>query len=179
MLTPMDIDHVEFKKVMRGYDPEEVEDFLIEINESYGKLYMEHQEAKEQIARLSDAVAEYKSMEETLQNALSVAKRDGEDMKRAAQAEAEALLQEAKACGEEEIARLSYQYEQMKRNVEIFRAKTVSLLRAQLDIIKEYDEEAKPAAEVQAMPTPEVKAAVMEEQHTVEIPPISSDITKE
>ncbi len=178
MLTPMDIDRVEFKKVMRGYDPEEVEDFLIEINQSYEKLYMEHQEAKEQIARLSDAVAEYKSMEETLQNALAVARRDGEDMKQAARAEADAMLQETRARAEEEKAQLSYQYEQMKHSVEIFRAKVVSLLHAQLDIIKEYGEEEQNSA-TQIPPTVVKTNATMEEQHTVEIPPISDDIVKE
>ena len=33
---------------------------------------------------------------------------------------------------------MSYQYEQVKRSVEVFRAKVVSLLNTQLDILKEY-----------------------------------------
>ena len=172
MLTPMDIDRKEFKKSFRGYNVEEVEAFLMEINESYEELYLEHQEAKEQITRLSEAVAQYKAMEETLKNGLTVAEQDGEDMKNAARAEAERFLREAKVQADEEIALLSYQYEQMKHSVEVYRAKVVSLLHAQLDIIKEYGE-----AEPVPQPEPKVemsekKTVPLEEQNTVEIPAI-------
>ena len=39
-----------------------------------------------------------------------------------------------------EVEKIRYQYEQMKRSVEVFRAKVVSLLHAQLDIIKDYSQ---------------------------------------
>ncbi len=170
MLTPMEIDRKEFKKSFRGYNVEEVEAFLLEINESYEALYLEHQEAKEQITLLSEAVAQYKSMEETLKAGLTVAERDGEEMKNAAREEAESFLQKARARADEEIARLSYQYEQMKHSVELYRAKVVSLLHAQLDIIKEYGE-----VEPQTAPEQvgaETKPIPLEEQNTVEIPAI-------
>lgn len=179
MLTPMDIDRKEFRRAIRGYHVEDVEDFLAELSESYEELYLEHQAAKEQITLLSDAVAQYKSMEETLRTALAVARRDGEDMKRVAKAEAENLARETKVQAEEEISRLSYQYEQMKHSVEIFRAKVVSLLHAQLDIIKEYGEvEAETNPYPQSEQTTEVleeipkDAIPVEEQNTVEIPAV-------
>lgn len=37
-----------------------------------------------------------------------------------------------------EVADINYKYEEMKRSVEVFKAKVVSLLNSQLEIIKEY-----------------------------------------
>ena len=69
MLTPQDIDSKIFKQTMRGYAVDEVETFLQEVSEDYARLYRENLAAKERIEMLSDAVRQYKAMEETLQNA--------------------------------------------------------------------------------------------------------------
>ena len=96
---------------------------------------------------LSDAVRQYKAMEETLQNALSVAKRSGDDVKQNAYDRAEVIVRDAQIRAEKmienangEVEKIRYQYEQMKHSVEVFRAKVVSLLHAQLDIIKDYSQ---------------------------------------
>lgn len=147
MLTPQDIDSKIFKQTMRGYAVDEVETFLQEVSEDYARLYRENLAAKERIEMLSDAVRQYKAMEETLQNALSVAKRSGDDVKQNAYDRAEVIVRDAQIRTEEmienangEVEKIRYQYEQMKRSVEVFRAKVVSLLHAQLDIIKDYSQ---------------------------------------
>lgn len=147
MLTPQDIDSKIFKQTMRGYAVDEVETFLQEVSEDYARLYRENLAAKERIEMLSDAVRQYKAMEETLQNALSVAKRSGDDVKQNAYDRAEVIVRDAQIRAEEmienangEVEKICYQYEQMKRSVEVFRAKVVSLLHAQLDIIKDYSQ---------------------------------------
>lgn len=147
MLTPQDIDSKIFKQTMRGYAIDEVETFLQEVSEDYARLYRENLAAKERIEMLSDAVRQYKAMEETLQNALSVAKRSGDDVKQNAYDRAEVIVRDAQIRAEEmienangEVEKIRYQYEQMKRSVEVFRAKVVSLLHAQLDIIKGYSQ---------------------------------------
>ena len=147
MLTPQDIDSKIFKQTMRGYAVDEVETFLQEVSEDYARLYRENLAAKEWLEMLSDAVRQYKAMEETLQNALSVAKRSGDDVKQNAYDRAEVIVRDAQIRAEEmienangEVEKIRYQYEQMKRSVEVFRAKVVSLLHAQLDIIKDYSQ---------------------------------------
>lgn len=145
MLTPQDIENKTFKREMRGYSVEEVEDFLREICDNYETLYRENATAKERIAVLSDAVKQYKSMEDMLQNALKVAENSGEEIKRNAYDKAEVIIKDAETKATKiiddsakEVTKVSYQYEQIKRSVEVFRAKVVSLLNAQLDILKEY-----------------------------------------
>ncbi len=179
MLTPQDIETKVFKKSFHGYAVEEVEQFLQEISESYERLYKENLVANDRIAMLSDAVRQYKSMEDTLQNALSVAKQDGEERRQDANTQAEDILKNAQAQASQmlshsaqEVARVTYQYEQMKRSVEVFRAKVVSLLHAQLDIIKDYsdvlieEETLKEARNVYETILPKTE----EEQKTAEIP---------
>ncbi|MEE1014179.1 MAG: DivIVA domain-containing protein [Clostridia bacterium] len=204
MLTPQDIENKVFKRSFRGYDIEDVESFLQEIGDSYEKLYKENLVANDRIAMLSDAVRQYKSMEDTLQSALSTAERDGEDVKKNAQTRAEGILKDAQSQAEQlinhseqEVARVTYQYEQMKRSVEVFRAKVVSLLHAQLDIIKDYSEimvdeetvrDAKAVCE-KALPVIEKKmeqihpaekatAESASIQDTTEIPVVSTDYEK-
>lgn len=192
MLTPQDIENKVFKKSLRGYDIEEVEAFMQEISESYENLYKENLAANDRIAMLSDAVRQYKSMEDTLQNALSVAEQDGEDMRKSAHTQAEGILKEAENQAakiihhsEQEVARVTYQYEQMKRSVEVFRAKVVSLLDAQLEIIKDYSDilvddetlhEAKAVYEETLQKTDrKPKHTNPAEQDTVEIPVVDTE----
>ncbi len=172
MLTPKDIDQKVFKKAMRGYDIEDVEQFLQEIARSYNELYEENLAAKERISVLSDAVKEYKAMEETLQNALTVARKNGDEIEEAAKRRGEILIADAA----KEVALIAYKYEEMKRSVEIFRAKVVSLLDAQLEVIKDYGEiqmDEKVLAEAKAILEKPVSVAEEIPQNTEEIPAVT------
>lgn len=186
MLTPQDIDSKIFKRAMRGYAVDEVETFLQEVSEDYARLYRENLAAKERIEMLSDAVRQYKAMEETLQNALSVAKRSGDDVKQNAYDRAEVIVRDAQIRAEKmienangEVEKIRYQYEQMKHSVEVFRAKVVSLLHAQLDIIKDYsqiegnEEILKTAKTVLEQGTKEEESK--EDADTMELPEIVRD----
>lgn len=147
MLTPADIENKEFKKEMRGYSITEVNNFMKEITMSYEKIYQENLAAMDRIGMLTDAVKQYKSMEDTLKNALTVAKGAGDDIKTNAHGHAQVIIKDAEAkAGEiinqaaKEVANINYRYEEMKRSVEVFRAKVVSLLNSQLEIIKDYSD---------------------------------------
>lgn len=135
MITPRDIDNKVFKRQMWGYSIDDVENFLEEITDSYEALYKENLAAAERISMLTDAVRQYKTMEDSMQNTMPVHAEEEkipEKVCTAGGAEETAAAQE--------LIRLTYQYEQMKRSVEVFRAKAVALLNAQLDIIKDYSE---------------------------------------
>ena len=78
MLTPLEIEKRKFKKEFRGYSVEEVEEFNRLVSEEYERLYKDNSILKDKINVLSNAVKQYKSMEETLQNAIIVAQSAGE-----------------------------------------------------------------------------------------------------
>lgn len=96
---------------------------------------------------LTDAVKQYKSMESTLKNALSVAKGAGDEIRSNAHEQAQVIIKNAETkAGEiineaaKEVAGINYRYEEMKRSVEVFKAKVVSLLNSQLETIKQYSD---------------------------------------
>ncbi len=147
MLTPADIENKEFKKEMRGYSIAEVNNFMKDVAVSYEKIYQENLAAMDRIGMLTDAVKQYKSMEDTLKNALSVAKGAGDDIKHNARGQAQVIISDAETKAAtivnqaaKEVADINYKYEEMKRSVEVFKAKVISLLNSQLEIIKDYSD---------------------------------------
>lgn len=145
MLTPLEIEKRKYKKEFRGYSVEEVEEFNRIVAEDYEKLYKDNSILKDKINVLSNAIKQYKSMEETLQNAIIVAQSAGEEVTKNAREKADNIIKEAEnQAGRilndagKEVTKVSYEYEKMKRNVEVFRTKIISLLTSQLDIVKEF-----------------------------------------
>ena len=55
-LTPMDINNKEFKRVLRGYCPEEVDEFLDQIVEEYEILFKENTALKEKLENSNDKI---------------------------------------------------------------------------------------------------------------------------
>ena len=145
MITPLEIENKKFKKELIGYSVVEVEEFMQTLGDSYEGVYRENLAYKDKVNVLTNAIAQYKSMEETLQNAILVAQSAGEEVTRNAKKKAENIIAEAEnkaaqilADASNEVTKVSYEYEQMKRNVEVFRTKIISLLTSQLDIVKEF-----------------------------------------
>ncbi len=145
MLTPLEIEKSKFKKEFRGYSVSEVDEFNRTVAEEYEKLYKDNSVLKDKINVLTNAVKQYKSMEETLQNAIIVAQSAGEEVTKNAREKADNIIKEAEnQAGRilndagKEVTKVSYEYEKMKRNVEVFRTKIISLLTSQLDIVKEF-----------------------------------------
>ena len=69
MITPLDIENKKFtKQMMKGYNVDEVDDFLDELTLEYGKLYKENAELKAQREELDTNVGKYKNIENTIQN---------------------------------------------------------------------------------------------------------------
>ena len=54
-LTPMDINNKEFKRGLRGYNAEEVDEFLDEVVENYEEMYKENSNLKAYIDKLNKA----------------------------------------------------------------------------------------------------------------------------
>ncbi len=145
MLTPLEIENRKFKKEMRGYSKVEVEEFLSVISENYELIYKENLANKDKINMLSSAIKQYKSMEEALQSAILVAQNAGDEVVQNAKKNAENIIKDAEnkaaqllSDASREVTRVSYEYEEMRRNVEVFRTRIISLLTSQMDIVKEF-----------------------------------------
>ena len=111
MITPMDIHSKTFKKVVRGYAPEEVNAFLDELVSDYERIYREHREMEENMDTLKTKLVSYEKIESTMSNTLIMAQETAEGVKKAAQKEADMILEEAKTrarqiLAESEMSRL-------------------------------------------------------------------------
>ncbi len=148
MMTPLDMENKRFKKKFFGYNELEVEEFLSEIIENYEKLYKENIEFKEKNSILNENLKHYKSIEETLRNTLISAQGTGEDIKKNAYEKADNTIKEAEiragqivAETNQEITRLAYKYEELKRNYNVFKNKLESICKTQLEILKDIESE--------------------------------------
>jgi len=142
MLTPLDIENKKFKKVMMGVDPREVDDFLHMILNDYEKIYRRNIELEDRLNVLNDAVNRYKEMEDTMQNAIMVAQKAGDDLTRAAHEKANAVVGQTKARITEAIAEANHQihkledrYDAVRAEFESYKVRMNAMLRAQQDLM--------------------------------------------
>jgi len=69
-LSPLLIKQQEFTKSLRGFDTEEVEDFLHKIASDVDSLLQENENLKEEVESLNQRVTEFRSIEKNLQDTL-------------------------------------------------------------------------------------------------------------
>lgn len=143
MLTPLDIETKEFKKKVWGYSEEEVDEFLDSIVENYESLYRENVELKDKVNVLNEGIQNYKSLEDTLKNTLLVAQSTGEDLKRNALEKSENIIKEAEmkaakiiSDANQEVTKVRFEYEELIKNYNVFKAKFENQLVSQMEIIK-------------------------------------------
>ncbi|MDF2891797.1 MAG: septum formation initiator [Clostridia bacterium] len=142
MLTPMEIHNKEFKKVMRGYKEEEVDEFLDKVVTDFEKLYRENGELKDKLSVINDKVDSYNLMEKTLQNTLVVAQTTAEDVVINARKKSEVIIHEAeeqaKRIVEEanrSVVDVHREYENLKKEVQVFKTRFRTLLESELEAL--------------------------------------------
>lgn len=115
MLTPMDIQRQDFEVKLRGYNADEVDDFLDLVGKDYEKLYKENAELREQVKQLDKSIEQYRAMEETLQKSIVLAQTAAEDIKKNAAEKADVIMNEAQSKSENMQREIDNQI-QSKRN---------------------------------------------------------------
>ena len=80
-LTPLDVRHKEFKRGMRGYADDEVDEFLDEVADEFERIFKENIDLGERVEGLEERLAHYRMIEETLQKTLVSAQQSAEELK--------------------------------------------------------------------------------------------------
>ena len=91
MLTPMDIHNKDFKRSFRGYNEDEIDDFLDQVVNDYEKLFRENDRLKEELARAQKDNEQYKQLEKNLKDTLLVAQKTAEEVTSNARSNAEEM----------------------------------------------------------------------------------------
>lgn len=148
MLTPNDIENKVFKKSkMKGYDIDDVEDFLEQLLADYEALYKENAEIKDKFNAMQESISYYKSVEEGINKTIENAQSTADNMKEVAKREAESIKQEAETDARRHIEELNNEIrrkeellEDKKKQMQIYRIRVSSMLEAQLKILNEDED---------------------------------------
>ena len=150
MITPLELEKLELDKTFgRGYKISGVDDTLNLIKNDYETLYKENIAFKDRISVLEELVSKYKAMEDTMKNSIILAQQTGEEAISAAREQADIIIKnarnQAQAIEEEsasEQKKLFEAKEDMKKDISVFAAKSISLLSAQIEILEQMKQEA-------------------------------------
>lgn len=141
-LTPLDIHNKEFRKAFRGYDEEEVDEFLDILVKDYESLFKENAELKDALAAKESNIGQYKDLEDTLKKTLVIAQQTADDMKQGASRQADVIIKEAElkaeqivAAAEEKAKGMLKEYEDIQKQAQMFKVKFRSFLQSQLELI--------------------------------------------
>lgn len=102
-LTPLDIHHKEFRRSLRGYAEEEVDQFLDEVADEFERLFKENIDQAERLDAANAEVGRYKMMESGISEAIVAAQRSAQDITARAQAEADEVRKDAELKAKEII----------------------------------------------------------------------------
>ncbi len=142
--TPNDLDNMKFKKSFRGYDEDQVNGVLDNVIQDYELYIKENIELKDRISVLNEGIQHYKNIEESLQNTLIVAQQTGEEIKKNSYDKAENIVKEAEIRAQkiindanQEVIRIRFEYEEMKKRLHLFKTKSETLILSQLELSKQ------------------------------------------
>lgn len=145
-ITPLDIQNKEFERSFRGYDIEDVDDFLDRVAKDLEQLIRENMELKETVEQLKDKNKNYYKMEETMHNAIVVAQETAEEVKnnarreadftrREAEKEAQRIVEEARS----RSGKILEDREELFKQAKIFKMRFRSFMEAQLAGLESED----------------------------------------
>ena len=146
-----------FNRTLRGYDPEEVNNFLDKVISQVEVMVNEMKEKDTRISELEllesenrslrEKLEQYERMEGTVNKAIVMAQRTGDQMRLSAQKEADTIVENAKTNANRIINDALVRAEKteneaalLKRNLVIFKKRIKDIVEAQLEVVNEMDE---------------------------------------
>nr|WP_246484577.1 DivIVA domain-containing protein [Virgibacillus salarius] len=138
----MDIHNKEFTRSFRGYDEDEVNEFLDQVIKDYEMVIREKKDLKEQVDHLNEKLGHFTNIEETLNKSILIAQETAEELKGNATKESKLIIKEAEKNADRIInealsksRRISMDVEELKKQAKVFRTRLKMLVEAQLDMI--------------------------------------------
>lgn len=159
MITPLDIENKEFSKSMRGFNTDEVDDFLDEIIVDLQKLLDENARLKDEVESLNQELTKYKKSESSVMNTLESAKKLMNDISESAERRAEIIIKNARLDAEviqrdakDSVSKLTEEGERLRQKVSRYREKYRQLLEDELNQLDGSSEDLLAALERDFMP---------------------------
>lgn len=116
MLTPVDVNNKVFKGGI-GYDKKDVETFMLEMSTDYGELYRSNVELKDKVAALNESLQHYRSIEDSMQKAMTLSEKTAEETLDAAHDRARQVVNEAELKAESILSDAKEELQQTKDEI--------------------------------------------------------------
>ncbi|MDX1909181.1 MAG: DivIVA domain-containing protein [Bacteroidia bacterium] len=163
MITPIEIRQQAFKKTFRGYDPEEVQAFLLVLSQEWERQQEAYRAVREELEKMQASYRTLKEVEDMLHKTLIQAEQSSRDTMENARQRAELKIREAEARAhdimrkgvedrnglQQEIQELIRMRDQLLTQLQLF-------LQSQLDRLQGFERNELPAAGPYAQPKPQV-----------------------
>lgn len=149
VLTPLDIHNKEFPVKMRGYDQDEVNDYLDQIIKDYETILKDKKELEKNLKFAEEKVAYYNNLQESLNKSIIVAQEAADRLKENSDKEAAIIIQEAENNADrllndsvEKARRITAETEELKKQSRVFKQRLQLMIESQLEMVKnnEWDE---------------------------------------
>ncbi|AOZ91661.1 DivIVA domain-containing protein [Paenibacillus crassostreae] len=141
-LTPLDIHNKEFGRRIRGYDEDEVNEFLDQVIKDYESVIRENKELQNQMFTLQERLDHFVNIEESLSKTIIVAQEAADDVKSNAKKESQLILKEAEKNADRIVneslsksRKIAMEVEELKKQASIYRTRFRTLVEAQLELL--------------------------------------------
>ena len=145
-LTPLDIHNKEFTKNFRGFDMDEVNEFLDQVIKDYEAVLREKKELFEQVSNLEEKLDHFNNIEETLNKSILVAQEASEELRRNAQKESQLIVKEAEKNANRIVndaltksRKVMMEMEELKKQASVYKMRFKMLIEAQLEMLSTDD----------------------------------------
>ncbi|EZH67169.1 septum formation initiator [Bacillaceae bacterium JMAK1] len=145
-LTPMDIHNKQFAKGFRGYDEDEVNEFLDQVIKDYETVIREKEELFSKVNELEERLNHFSNIEETLSKSILVAQESAEELKRSSKKESQLIIKESEKNADRIIndalsksRRIALELEELKKQAAVYRMRFKMLIEAQLELLDDED----------------------------------------
>ena len=156
-LKPIDVRRKEFKNSMRGYNADQVDDFLDTVADEFERSYSDNLRMREEISSLRERLEQFEKLEDSIQSALVHAESAANDLRESASSEAENIRNNAQREAEltkkeaneraqqtlvessSKVERAQESYEALKKAKQDFAADFRHLLKSYIAVMDNVD----------------------------------------
>ena len=156
-LTPLDIHNKEFHVKLRGYDQDEVNDFLDQIIKDYENTLKENDRLADSLQQNKEKLKYFNDLKDSLNQSIIVAQEAADKVKATSQKEAKIINHEAQKQGQDIIdqanakakhiideasrkaKKIAIETDDLRKQARIFRQRLQVMMESQLEVIKGSD----------------------------------------
>lgn len=147
-ITAAEITNKEFKKGLRGYNIDEVDEFLDKIAEDYESIYKENSLLKEKMQSLDEKISHYTKMENTIKDTLLLAQNASEQAKENAKKESQFVVKNANDAAQKiidkahsDVIQITDEFENVKQEFSKFRTKFRNFMKTQMEMFDDMEKD--------------------------------------